>query len=109
MRTLLDECIVAGLETHFTRLEAVTAKVAGTLGLENGKLLKFADEHYEVFITVDKNLPFQQNLRNLQLRLVLVRTFDTRLAAMAALVPAIENAAFLATPGDFVIVDQSLL
>ncbi len=102
MRVLLDECVVAGVEKLFTEIEAVTAKQAGTLGVANGRLLKFASEHFDGFMTVDNNLRYQQNLTGLKLRILVVRTRDSRLEAMSPHVQRFERTLLGMAEGDCV-------
>ena len=62
MKLLLDECVTRHLKREFVNHEVYTVEQAGFKGLENGHLLKAAAGSYEVLITVDRNLPYQQNL-----------------------------------------------
>lgn len=67
MRLLLDECVTRHLKREFVDHEVHTVEQAGFKGLENGHLLKAASGSYEVLITVDRNLPYQQNLTGLDI------------------------------------------
>src|SRR6185436_6087350 len=58
---LLDECVVRDLKKDLAEHEVSTVVEAGFGGLENGQLLRAAAGRYDVLITVDRNLPFQQN------------------------------------------------
>ena len=65
MRILLDECIDENLRHGFAGHECHTCRYAGLKGLANGELLAAAEQAgYDVLITVDKNIPHQQNLRD---------------------------------------------
>jgi predicted nuclease of predicted toxin-antitoxin system len=59
MRVLLDECLPHRLRTELAEHEVSTVQKEGWSGLKNGKLLKVASDHFDVFLTVDRNLPFQ--------------------------------------------------
>lgn len=62
MRVLLDHCVVRRFGNLITGHEVVHASRAGLSQLENGALLSRAEqEGYDVMITVDKNLMYQQN------------------------------------------------
>jgi hypothetical protein len=67
MRILIDECLPARLRHEIIGHDAKTVKQAGWLGTKNGTLLKLVADsgNFDVFLTIDKNLPRQQNVRNL--------------------------------------------
>ncbi len=60
MRLLLDEGVARDVKNDLTGHEVHTVDDAGYKGLKNGELLRAAAEAYDVLITVDQNLPFQQ-------------------------------------------------
>ena len=62
MKLLLDECVTRHLKRDLAGHEVHTVEEAGFKGLENGDLLKAASGIYEVLITVDQNLPYQQRV-----------------------------------------------
>ena len=62
MKLLLDECVTRHLKRELAGHEVHTVEDAGFKGLENGDLLKAASGIYEVLITVDQNLPYQQRV-----------------------------------------------
>ena len=62
MKLLLDECVVRDLKKDLAEHDVSTVVEAGFGGLENGQLLRAAAGNYDVLITVDRNLPFQQNI-----------------------------------------------
>jgi hypothetical protein len=68
----------------------------GWTAIKNGELLTRASEQFDVFVTVDRNLSFQQNLVSFPIVVVVLRAKTNRLADLSALVPgllaAIESA-----------------
>ncbi len=72
MRLLLDECVARTLKRDLVGHEAATVVEAGYRGMKNGVLLRAASGNYDVFITVDRNLPFQQNIGSLQIAVLLL-------------------------------------
>ncbi len=63
MRILLDEQLPRQLAPYFVGHDVRTTQEQGWAGLKNGALLKQAlAAGFEVFITGDQNLEFQQNL-----------------------------------------------
>jgi hypothetical protein len=59
----------------------------GWAAITNGDLLKLASEHFDVFVTVDRNLAFQQNFALLQISVVVLQAKTNRLADLRPLVP----------------------
>lgn len=70
MKLLLDECVTRHLKREFATHEVHTVEEAGFKGLENGNLLRAAAGKYDVLITVDRNLPYQQNLTDLEIAIL---------------------------------------
>ena len=63
MKVLLDECIPRPLARHLPSHDVRTVPQMGWASTVNGTLLKLAEAEFEVFITVDKGIRYQQNLR----------------------------------------------
>jgi len=63
MRVLLDECLDERLRHSFSRVDCQTARYEGVAGLKNGQLLEAAEAGgFDVFITVDQGIEYQQDL-----------------------------------------------
>ena len=62
MRLLLDECVPARLRKALPSHEVSTVGLEGWSGIKNGKLLALAAAGFDALVTVDKNLPYQQNM-----------------------------------------------
>ncbi|HRD98556.1 MAG TPA: hypothetical protein PLA97_19420 [Rubrivivax sp.] len=65
MRLLLDECVPARLRQALPSHQISTVVQEGWSGIKNGRLLAPAAEGFDALITVDKNLPYQQNVSRL--------------------------------------------
>jgi hypothetical protein len=63
MKVLLDECVTRKLGNDFSGHEVHTVEQAGFKGLKNRQLLTAAAGHYDVLVTVDRNIHHQQNLK----------------------------------------------
>jgi hypothetical protein len=72
VKLLLDECVTRHLKRDLAGHEVHTVEDAGFKGLENGDLLKAASSAYEVLITVDRNLPYQQNLAGMNIAILIL-------------------------------------
>ena len=102
MRLLLDESVPAGLRRALRAHQVRTAVEMGWSGVKNGALLALAAEDFDAFITVDKNLPYQQNLSMLPISVVLLDTYSNELAVLLPLVPRLEQALSSLAPRTFV-------
>lgn len=71
----------------------------GWSGVKNGELLRRAQEVCDVFMTMDRNLEFQQNLKALRFGIVVVRSISNRLTDLKPHVAAILAAASRVAPG----------
>jgi hypothetical protein len=89
MRLLLDESIPSRPRQSLTEYSVRTVVEAGWSGVKNGKLLALAAAEFDAFVTVDKNLPFQQNLATLPIALVVLDSVSNELSALLPLVPAL--------------------
>jgi hypothetical protein len=87
MRLLLDECVTNYLKREFVGHEVLTVDEAGFKGLKNGKLLEAATGRFDVLVTVDQNLRFQQNLEKYTLAVLILRAKRTALPFLMPLMP----------------------
>ena len=72
MRLLLDESVPVRLRRALPGHTVKTGVKMGWSGFKNGGLLAVAATNFDALITVDKNRPYQQNLKNLPLTVVLL-------------------------------------
>lgn len=90
MRILLDECLPRALKKSFPPEHQVwTVPEAGHAGLKNGQLLRAIDGKFDLLITSDTNLQYQQNLSRYSLAFLLLRA---RSNDVVDLQPVIERA-----------------
>lgn len=90
MRVLLDEDLDVRLRHHFGEAaEVATVQYRGWKGLKNGELLRAAAEEFDVFVTGDDNLPFQQQIPALDLSVIVLRPKSKALADLLELMPEV--------------------
>ena len=92
MRILLDEAVPRRLGALLTGHQTTTVPKSGWAGIKNGKLLALAATKFDVFLTSDKNIEFQQNLAGLPLAILVVVARSNRMQDMEPLVPKILKA-----------------
>ena len=101
MRILLDECLTKDLKYDLVGHEASTVREMGWSGTKNGKLLSLAEEHhFDVFLTSDRNIEYQQNLKNRQLGVAIFISPDNRAEMLRPLIPTLLEAVDSSRPGD---------
>lgn len=79
MKLLLDECVDWRLLREFADHDAKTVKQLGWEKAKDGELLRLVATEFDVFLSVDKNLPHQQNITDLDLAVIVLRGRTTRL------------------------------
>ena len=89
MKLLLDECIDWRLARDLVGHDVKTVPQMGWAGIKNGALLTLAEKEFDVFITVDRNLSFQQNLPKFDIAVLVLHATSNRLADLKPLVPKI--------------------
>lgn len=93
MKILLDECLPKDLLKHLVGHDCGTVPKAGFSGMANGELLALAERSgWQVLLTMDKGMPYQQNLAGRTISLAIIRTQSNRLPDLLPLVPAILTA-----------------
>lgn len=85
MRLLLDECVDRRLAGELGGHEVKTVPQMGWAAKKNGELLALAARQFEVFITVDRNLAFQQDLPAFDIAVLILRAPSNRLADLKLL------------------------
>ena len=91
-RILLDECLPRRLRRELPGHDVRTVQELGWAGTKNGALLRQAvAEGFAVFITVDRNLEYQQHVPGLGLAIVALRTRTNDIADLMPLMPAVRE------------------
>jgi hypothetical protein len=92
VRVLLDEQLPVDLAAALQGHSVDTVVRRGWTGITNGELLRRMGTEYDVVITMDRGLEFQQNLATVSVGLLLVRAPSNRMVHLLPLVPAILEA-----------------
>ena len=104
-RVLLDENVDSQLKPLFGEdLEVRTIEEQGWAGLKNGELLRAASEVFDLFVTMDQNLPYQQNLKLLDVAVVVIRSVSNAFVDVAPLMSEVNAAVRAAEAGTATIV-----
>lgn len=89
MKILLDEGIDRRLAKYIEGFSVETVAERGWAGIKNSDLLARAQSEFDVFVTVDRSLSFQQELPKFTLAVVLIASPSNRLGDLVRLIPDI--------------------
>ena len=89
MKILFDHCVPKKLRRYLQPLVVQTTREMGWEELKNGKLLGEAEQAFDVMITVDTNMTYQQHLANYDIALIVLHSLSNKTEALCELVPDI--------------------
>jgi predicted nuclease of predicted toxin-antitoxin system len=108
MRVLVDECAPRALKIFLAARghDCRTVQELGWAGKQNGELLQLAEQSgFELLITVDTNLRYQQNFKNRKISALLLLSPTNRLSDLEPLFGRCAEAVLHLSPGELVIVE----
>ncbi|GAB2568154.1 DUF5615 family PIN-like protein [Spirosoma areae] len=92
MKILLDECVTKHLKPHLSEHEVYTVRELQWSGIKNGKLMALCVEHqFDVLLTIDKNLQYQQNLDKHSLIIVVLNSFTSKVEELVLFLPSFKE------------------
>jgi predicted nuclease of predicted toxin-antitoxin system len=108
MKILIDECVPAGLAPVLRErgYECDTVRQAGYGSKKNGELLRLAEGHWDVFLTIDRNIKFQQNVSSFKIGILILRVKSNRLPDVLQYLSPCLEALKITRPGQIVEVGQ---
>ena len=98
MRILLDECLPTSLKRDFTDHQVATVAEMGWSGMKNGRLLSIAENYFDVLLTVDRGIEYQQNLETRQIAIAVLDA-PNKIRVLRLLIPALLAALPEVQPG----------
>jgi hypothetical protein len=104
LKILLDESVPNVIKERLSHLAILTVQDMGWTGIKNGELLRRAEEQFDVFVTADQKLRYQQNLSGRKLAFIVIPTNQVR--AVVGLLPVIEDGLKRAQPGTLIEISQ---
>lgn len=102
MRVLLDECIPRRLQRDLEGHDACTVPEMGWASKKNSELLRLAAKEFDVFLTVDRSLIYQQNLQGIPIGIISLRAKSNRLLDLRPFMPEVRSALKSIQPGQIV-------
>lgn len=107
MQILLDECVPRRLKRDLVGHDARTVPEMGWASKRNGDLLGLAEAQFDVFLTVDRNLSFQQDVNRFRIAVIVMIAKGNRLSDLQPLVPDVLTVLSVVAPGEVVKVGAS--
>jgi hypothetical protein len=102
MRVLIDECLPRKLKQELTEHETKTVPEMGWSGKKNGELLQLMTGQFDVFITIDQNLTYQQNLEGAKVGVITLASPSNRLTDLLPLVSKMKVVLETIEPGNLI-------
>jgi predicted nuclease of predicted toxin-antitoxin system len=102
VRILLDECLPRRLKSDLAGHDARTVPDMGWAGKRNGELLALASGEFDVFLTVDRNLSFQQNVNKSNIAVVVLVAKGNKHSDLQPLIADVQAVLAAITPGQVV-------
>ena len=99
MRILLDTCVPQRLRLSLPEHEVRSARYAGLDGLLDGQLLSAIEGNFDVLVTCDRSIPWQQNMQGRKIAVVILEAVSNRLPDLLPLLPLLRIALDNVKPG----------
>lgn len=92
MKILLDECVPKRLKHHLEEFEVFTVIELGLSGIKNGTLMTYCIENnFDLLLTIDKNLMFQQNLEQYPVIIVVLNCHTSKIEELVTFMPSFKS------------------
>ncbi len=92
MKILLDECVTKRLKNQLSEFEVYTVRELELSGIKNGKLMTYCVEHkFDILLTIDKNLMYQQNLEKYPVTIVVLNCFTSKIEELITFLPSFKS------------------
>jgi len=89
MKILLDECVPKKLKSSLKDFEVYTVHELGWSGVKNGKLMSLCViNHFDILLTIDKNMLYQQNLEKYPISLVALNSLTSKIEELILFIPS---------------------
>jgi predicted nuclease of predicted toxin-antitoxin system len=104
MKILMDECLPAKLKSAVTALghDCQTVRQAGFGSKKNGELLAIAEGHWDVLLTSDRNIKYQQNMTGRNVAILILCARSNRMKDLLPLMPLCSQALLAIKPGQVI-------
>ena len=102
MRILFDAGVPKGLRKHLQQHEVARVQELGWENLQNGELLRVAEKEFDLLLTTDSNIRYQQRLPDYKIALIVLRAFRNSEKRFIPVMPRLNEMLKIIQPGDCV-------
>src|SRR5260370_6366837 len=106
MKVLLDECLPRKLEQEVRANLVRTVHEMGWASIENGALLRLAELEFDVFLTMDRNLQYQQNLSTFDLAVIVLVARSNDIEDLKPLMDSVNGAIKKIRPSEVLYIER---
>jgi len=108
MRVLLDECTPRELKSFLKQKghDCQTVQEAGWSGIQNGELLALAENKFDLLLTIDRNLKYQQNVAGRKIAVLVLVARSNRVENLRRFFGDCASAIDMISPGAIVVVGE---
>jgi predicted nuclease of predicted toxin-antitoxin system len=99
MKILLDECVPWPIHRILADHQCSTVQMSGWSGFKNGDLLRLAENEFDLFITADQSIRYQQNLTGR--RIAILQLSTNKLRRILAATTIVQSAVRTIQPGEY--------
>ena len=89
MTILLDHCLPKRLRRFLPDCKVTTAREVRWKEIENGELLSLAEQQFDILLTMDKNMKYQQNFTGRDIAVIAIRAKNNRIETLTLLIPKV--------------------
>jgi hypothetical protein len=100
MRVLLDECVPRRFRRELPQHEVRTVPEMGWASKQNGELLRLAQSRFDVFVTTDQRLSYQQSVASVAIAVVVLVARRNKFEFLRPLVPELQPVLHEVRPGE---------
>ena len=104
MLILLDECLPKRLKRELSEYTVWTVQERKWSGIKNGKLLRLAEVDFDIFITVDQNLSYQQALPKFKIAVIALSALTNRLESLQPLILELRQVLTTIEEGEYILI-----
>ena len=106
MHILIDECLPKKLKQALQGHAVFTVQEKGWSGIENGDLLRIAEKEFDVWLTADRGIEYQQNLNRFDIAVVVLIAYRNRLDALMPLIPRLQEVLQVIQPHQIICINS---
>ncbi|MBI1930763.1 DUF5615 family PIN-like protein [Candidatus Poribacteria bacterium] len=106
MRILIDECLPKKLKRELVGHTVFMVQEKGWSSLKNGELLRVAEKEFDILVTGDQNIEYQQNLSRFNIAVIVLVAPNNRLETLQPLIPKLHEVLGTIQPHQIVLIES---